>query len=557
VHTTLDLPVLRASFARIAVAKRLTKFDPGKTSDGFSPSNITFGAIFAADAVLSIEAFAEKLAVLHRAFPMREWTDALVVASRGTVSLALQFFGEAVGSALLPPGQGEFPIMPAYIHLLASAGGPYTLNRLCSLLFAHLWSFSGETGLPPAGEVLEGAPATALTIAAYQFNLQRELVQLTTEQRVRESLVRPATVRIEQPDGTLRCHLQFLPWQNGGYLRLIGQFPLHAILALLGRPDAIVLPREESQLSNVLPITLQDFQRLLGRMQGQGFVVRVQPHPSIVMSKVADEGTASPFVARLMAGMMHLRDQAITSPTEREPFDRHYESVLTALQSCRTAVQEVTAKVREHQERLRSGEIVQWQGNNAQIGQNIDRDLGRIAADFLNSATRALKDGMQRLLAGCGVEIGFLFKKESTFEGNIVKLQTLDPDLAAYLAATRRSWSERLITARNAIEHQGWVLPRVRYTIESRKREVVMTEPTIDGQAVTAFLPFMLERLLRFVEELTAHALRTKLPSGIELTEVLLGERPPEFAQRFRAALRAGGGALWHLQYDERPFEEA
>lgn len=47
-------------------------------------------------------------------------------------------------------------------------------------------------------------------------------------------------------------------------------------------------------------------------------------------------------------------------------------------------------------------------------------------------------------------------------------------------------WSERLIDSRHAIEHQGWLLPRIRY---SETSGAIHTEqPQISGQPVCEFV---------------------------------------------------------------------
>ena len=62
-----------------------------------------------------------------------------------------------------------------------------------------------------------------------------------------------------------------------------------------------------------------------------------------------------------------------------------------------------------------------------------------------------------------GVNLGFLFQKQAHFEAGLVTLETIDPRLAAYLRQAR-TWSERLLAARNAEEHEGWTLPQVTYS---------------------------------------------------------------------------------------------
>ena len=47
--------------------------------------------------------------------------------------------------------------------------------------------------------------------------------------------------------------------------------------------------------------------------------------------KIADEGSSSPFIARLMIGLLHLRDHVFPDPAARDAFDKAYDFVLSSL----------------------------------------------------------------------------------------------------------------------------------------------------------------------------------------------------------------------------------
>ena len=106
-------------------------------------------------------------------------------------------------------------------------------------------------------------------------------------------------------------HLQFVPWQDGACLRAIGM-PLEPFLVMLGDKDRrMVIERKGSTLSQVLPINSGDFKALLDRFQRQSnMLVRPPKPPNWTVAKAADEGTSSPFIARLFAGVLNLRDRA-------------------------------------------------------------------------------------------------------------------------------------------------------------------------------------------------------------------------------------------------------
>jgi hypothetical protein len=85
-----------------------------------------------------------------------------------------------------------------------------------------------------------------------------------------------------------------------------------------------------------------------------------------------------------------------------------------------------------------------------------------------------------------GKDIGFMFQKQATYERSLQVLQATDPALADYLRETRTSWSERLIRTRNAIDHDGWALPRIEYHARNGKVEAKL--PLVDGQPTVEFV---------------------------------------------------------------------
>jgi len=236
-----------------------------------------------------------------------------------------------------------------------------------------------------------------------------------------------------------------------------------------------------------------------------------------------------------------------------QDFDKAYEFVVMALLNTRKTTQDITKLFSEHAQRVARGEVARMQGPNLYIDENIDKELRKHTEDFLNGAVRVLKQGMQDVTKALQVNIGFLFKKPGTFETGVEALQLSDANLAEYLRRTRQ-WSERLVQFRNAMEHTGSVLPKLKYSRTSSAIHV--EEPNVSGQPLSEFVRVMFDRLACFVEEVSAHCLQQRLPEGITITELPLAQRDPEKPERFRLTLKDGGLSVWTITYHETPFEE-
>lgn len=305
---------------------------------------------------------------------------------------------------------------------------------------------------------------------------------------------------------------------------LKGKLPLDGLLIFLGK-NALerggIVKRADGQISYVLPITQADFLQMLQSIQRQSnMVVKLDPS-KFVVQKLADEGSSSPFIARLYLGNLRLRDAVFPDHAKRDIFDKPYHLIMETMLNTRSTSQEIVQLVTEHFSKLAKGEVGQLRGHTIYIEKPIDKELRKEVETFLNSAVRALK-GMQEVTKALGKDIGFLFMKQYPFENGIKILEKDDPHLAAYLRVTRK-WSDQLINTRNAIEHEGWILPKVRYFEVSGI--IRADEPEISGQTVSDFVKFIMDRLICFVEEVTAHCLKARMPAGITVTEIPLSQR--------------------------------
>jgi hypothetical protein len=89
--------------------------------------------------------------------------------------------------------------------------------------------------------------------------------------------------------------------------------------------------------------------------------------------------------------------------------------------------------------------------------------------------------------------------------------------LVEYLRQARSVWTETLQDARNAVEHEGWTLPGVRYARTASRIKAI--EPEIRGKRAAEFATFIFDRLACLVEAVTTHLLQRKLPALTGLAE--------------------------------------
>lgn len=553
----VNLDMLRASYARVAQAKRLKKA-PAPRTEGMVITTVTLGIIFALRSAVPLEELAEELQRLNARTPAREWPDMVVVANTGTINYGGQLPADAEMGMFLPPTEAALAnyTPPMYVVMVMKAVGIHAFGQMTALLLAHLAIFSPGAQVPNFSHILEGVPHTAIVICGYQYNLRGE-IQPVPRQFYNDRYFPPLPMRIEDQKGELLSTIEFLPWQDGGVLLLKGKLPLDGLMVFLGgdalKKAGVVRRPPDLQISYVLPISAANFSEMLTQLQRQSNMLVRRTEPNWIVQKFADEGSASPFMARLYLGITRLRDIIYPDPTKRDTFDKPYEFVMSSLMNARTTTKEIANLWDEHSRKIASGEIARLQGKTIRIDESIDKELRKQVESFLNAAVRALKQGVQDLGNELGVNIGFMFKQQPTFEAGIVALQAQDSLLAKYLRQTR-TWSEPLVESRNAIEHKGWTLPRVIYS--QKGSGIVAGEPEISGQPFTTFVGFMLDRMCCFVEDFTAHCLQKRMLPEITITELPIVKRSAELPERFNLTLAAGGLARWNIAYHASRFEE-
>ncbi len=555
VHQTLGLEELRTSYARIAEVKKLAKSPPPRTSPNIPVADATMGVIFAMDSNVPLETLAEELQQLNRQHSHRHWVDMVVVVARGTIHYVCQFPHQPLGT-FLPPAREAFVSAAMYVHIFARPHAEFSLNRMCAVLFPYLHFFSPGTSLPPYPEALEGVPKTGLTIAPYQANLKGDLVPVPTELRFNQFFLFPLGFSVEDRKGELLAKVQYLPWQDGGVVRVIGKLPIEGLLIFAGA-DALKQPVIRiggEQISGVIPLSREHFIEMAERTARQSnLVIKPDERPKWVVEK-RDEGTTSPFIARLYMGILRLRDLALSDATEREQFDNAFQGVIAGLENIRAAAKTAVELYSSHSKRVARGEIARVVGGIVFLDENVDHELRKQTEIVISTAGRVVKDRMQEVFRTLNLDIGFLYKKPSTFATGIAKLQQQDISLANYLEQTRAKWSEQLKKRRDGLEHGSWVLPKIVHEPDSGS--VRSIEPLVDGQPVTQFVSHIVDRTCCFIEELCAYALQRRMPEGISFAEIPPNERKPEIVERFRPALAGGGMPIWALTYHDSKFED-
>jgi hypothetical protein len=546
----------RVAYERIAEAKRSQKSPPPGLKNT-AVATLTLTMIFAQRATVSLEVLAEELQRLNESRPHEEWPDMIALSGVGVISFACQFPGHPKLGDIFPPAEKGLRALPSwYVVMTMRPTLEGTFNKMVAFIAGYSAIFSPGAKVPNFTLLLDGVCSNIVTLWGYQYNLAGELKPVP-RQLYADRYIPPLPMRIEDKRGDLLSTVEFIPWQDGGVILMEGKLPLEGVLIFLGKEalsnGGIMKPAPGLQLSYVLPIKVANFKEMLTRLSRQSNMIVRPTEPNLTIQKMADEGTSTPFIARMYMGLMRLRDVIYRDPKERFDFDKMLDQTYSPLMAARTTAREIREMWEAHSRKVASGEVARVQGSTIHVDEELSRDLRRQAESFVYSAARACKEGMNRFGKEMGKDIGFMFQKQPAYERALAVLQGTDPALANYLRETRTLWSEHLIQKRNDIDHNGWSLPRIEYSASNGRVEA--KQPLIDGQPTVEFVEFMLDRLSCFVEDFTAYCLQLRMPQGVTITEIPMAERLAESPERFRLTLRLGGLPKWKILYRAAPFD--
>jgi len=556
----LTIESLQSAYQRIQQVKSLSK---AKDADPLINREMTVGLIVARNSNFALDRISDEMGRLNRTVPSQYWPDAVAVLSKGFINYTTQVPGGSSqsGDFFLPaPGLvGNGPVPSLLISRTIRPTADQTFNKIVSMTVARAAIYQPDAGVADYRDFLANISPHGVVTDTYQFNLNNVLQPMTTEQVVQAQI--PVDWFNVLKGKEILGSVQFREWQDGGIFLVRGKFPIEMFLVFL----RVILPGigvrslqafrgTDYQVSFVLPIKRAEFLQTLSVFEQRSNMRVDRQEPKFVVQKFADEGTTNPFVARLMLGVLQVRESVYKQPNENDRFDELYDPVITGLRNARDARRDIEKCWEDHRAKVAAGIIARIERGSIHIEGSIDRTLKKELEGFLNTSVRIVKHLMQTLAAHHGIDIGFLFQRQAPFEAGMAKLKLTDAVLSSYLQATRL-WSEPLVLMRNNLEHS--TPPSLKVSYVNENGSVAAKEPIIGTEPVTEFVKNRLDRVLCFVEELTMYCLQKKLPTGLTLTERPLAERDESVPLRFQLTVASGGLQPWTLSAHTRKFDLA
>lgn len=241
VKSTLNKKELEKAAKNIASVKKLKKspitdMDEPVTNSSFINTK-TYGVVFAYESDTNLSTLAENLKEINNSYPSREWIDMVVVLDKGIIGYTVQNpFDPDTQGWFGGPSDDEFPVPPFYVHLAISELGNLTLNKFFVDLLAHLTFYRRRVGFD-FNSLLGPEGKRIMTINAYQYNLERNLLDVTDDHKKENFNIPIRYILFKNDDKTYVGQIGAKTWQDGLMISYSGFVNPKIIFSLFVAPN--------------------------------------------------------------------------------------------------------------------------------------------------------------------------------------------------------------------------------------------------------------------------------------------------------------------------------
>lgn len=259
-------------------------------------------------------------------------------------------------------------------------------------------------------------------------------------------------------------------------------------------------------------------------------------------TRMRDEGSNSPFVARMFVGILEIRDLILMTNNDprniqitRQQFDKLYEPIRNSLEMSLISARTIAQLHNELRYLGLKGELIK---NSTDGGRIFINNKGPILKKEFHSvvehASIAIKTYLPKLLTEIfGFDIGFLYQKEKEFHKRINELRSdkLDP-LGDYLFSVR-FWTNQLIGELwNQMKHTYWKMDDPKLIVIEANRVHVLI-PEIIGTPIDLLSFKIINRCCLLVEDLIVYGFQFHRSTPIIMMEIESSNRKEYGNKRF------------------------
>jgi hypothetical protein len=259
--------------------------------------------------------------------------------------------------------------------------------------------------------------------------------------------------------------------------------------------------------------------------------------------KFSDEGTSSPFPARIMLQMCNLRDNLLFNE-DRKRFDEVYATVIDNFMEIKLAAKELRQLEEQHNIELHQGIAASIQVNgHITINKPIEIQYRAIIKEFFIKG-QIIIAALPRVGKVFGLRTAFFFADDDKYEKSSKQLENISKNacfVLDHLKWARSGWYKAFNDIRNTIIHDVFKFPHIKYEVDPESNILAKYPLLSDKVDNCTLLQQFIDRLIELVECCVVFYFSTKLKDGQIIIDIPENKRNPDKVIRYQLCMNIGG----------------
>jgi hypothetical protein len=277
-----------------------------------------------------------------------------------------------------------------------------------------------------------------------------------------------------------------------------------------------------------------------------------------LLTREFDEGTNSPFIARMFNGILEIRNLIDMSNDEipinkqisKEFFDSLYDPIFQSLRISLISAREIDKLCNFYTDVNNRDQIVTFRNSVVEFDKTKNIQIQKEFSSIIENSSIAIKNHLQALLKEVfDLNIGCLFQSEDNFNQGIATLAEYKLFVLARYLKSIRFWTHHLIEEIwNGSKHKKWKLDSVGLKLETNSGHKIIL-PEINNTPVNIFSNQLVNRCCLVVENLIVYGVLYNRSIPINVVEIPKMDRYVYLNKRFKVIPKIPGVNIWVSEF--------
>jgi hypothetical protein len=260
-----------------------------------------------------------------------------------------------------------------------------------------------------------------------------------------------------------------------------------------------------------------------------------------VLRKAYDISPGDDFYSRFLMGHGNIRTCVYDREKQLE-YDNSFHPVFQNLVEMKIIKDKCTNLISKHIEAVQKGTEGKFHGHQIDINEPIDDELNIFFKDFFIRGQMAVGALIKHSLY-MGSNIGFLFQEdEKKFRRGLKGFVLKEDDerfkaLNSFIKNHKDVWYSSFRDLRRRIEHDGWSLPPLKYSLDSSIK-VEVHIPAFPDKTIPEMLEIFWQNMISFCEDVVVFLLSLKLKNNMIIVYLPEDKRDPQMPVRYIVSLK-------------------